>query len=70
MACDSEETVPESYLTVLDADTDTESDMEEEIAMDVEYHNMLSQLVRSEHTPLQEAHCCLYEQYTDAKRRW
>eukprot|EP00975_Prorocentrum_lima_P024505 5151572-Prorocentrum_lima.AAC.1 len=44
--------------------------MEEGIAMDVEYHKMLSQVGRAEHTSLQEAHWRLYEQYTDAKRRW
>eukprot|EP00975_Prorocentrum_lima_P029168 6125816-Prorocentrum_lima.AAC.1 len=31
---------------------------------------MLSQIGKAEHTSLQEAHCCLYKQYTDAKRRW
>eukprot|EP00975_Prorocentrum_lima_P016627 3525830-Prorocentrum_lima.AAC.1 len=31
----------------LNADTDTESEMEEEIAVDVEYHNMLSQIGRT-----------------------
>eukprot|EP00975_Prorocentrum_lima_P005564 1208033-Prorocentrum_lima.AAC.1 len=60
----------ESYLTVLNADTDTESEMEEEIAVNVEYHKMLSQIGRTECTSLPEAHWCLYEQYTDAKRRW
>eukprot|EP00975_Prorocentrum_lima_P053351 11188262-Prorocentrum_lima.AAC.1 len=31
---------------------------------------MLSQIGRTEHTSLHQAHWCLYEQYVDAKRRW